>query len=58
LILLPEKNEAYDGLTRAARNLPNTKTLHAGYLNLRDLLVYDRVILPVQALDVIAGYLG
>jgi large subunit ribosomal protein L4 len=39
-------------------NLPRAKTLLASYLNIRDLLGYDRVIVPLKALDVISGYLG
>ena len=34
--------DASDTVTRSANNLPNVKTLHAGYLNVRDLLKYDR----------------
>ena len=30
----------------------------AGYLNIRDLMVFDKVIMPVQALDVLAANLG
>lgn len=58
LILIPEKNEDYEFVRRSTSNLPNTKMLMASYLNVRDLLGYDKVIMPVQALDVIAAYLG
>lgn len=58
LILLPEKNADGDAVARSARNLPNTKTLLATYLNVRDLLGYDKVVMPVKAIDVIAGYLS
>jgi len=58
LILLPEKGEAYEAITRSANNLDTAKTLNAKYLNIRDLLGYDKVIIPLDALDVIAGYLG
>lgn len=58
LILLPEKGEQEQILMRSAKNLPNAKTLPANYLNIRDILGYDKVILPVKALDVISGYLG
>lgn len=58
LILIPEKNADYEVVVRSANNLPNTKTLMASYLNIRDLLGYDKVVMPVQALDVIASYLG
>ncbi len=58
LVLIPEKNDEYALFERSARNLPDAKTLYANLLNIRDLLGYDKVILPVQAIDVIDGYLG
>ncbi len=58
LILIPEKGAGYDVVTRSANNLEGTKTLLANYLNIRDLLGYDKIILPLKALDVIASYLG
>ena len=56
--LNPEKNDEYGLFERSARNLPDAKTLYANLLNIRDLLGYDKVILPVQAIDVINEYLG
>jgi len=58
LILLPEKNEEFDIVIRTTNNIPDAKTLMAGYLNVRDLLTFDKVILPVQALDVLVANLG
>jgi large subunit ribosomal protein L4 len=58
LILIPERSENYDQITRAANNLLHVKLLNANYLNIRDLFSYDRVIIPVTALDVIESYLG
>ncbi len=58
LILIPEKNGDYEVVMRSVNNLPDAKTLLANYLNIRDLLGYDKVILPLQALDVIESYLG
>ena len=58
LILIPEKNAAYDVVEISARNLPETKTLLVNYLNIRDLLGHDKIILPVQALDAISVHLG
>lgn len=58
LILVPEKSETYDGVLRSARNLPEAKTLLANYLNVRDLLGFDKIVLPVKALDVLQSYLG
>jgi large subunit ribosomal protein L4 len=58
LILIPEKNATYDVVTQSARNIQGAKLLMANYLNIRDLFGYEKVILPVAALDVIVSYLG
>jgi large subunit ribosomal protein L4 len=58
LIVIPDKNGGYEGIIRSANNLPEAKTLQANYLNIRDLLGYDKVMLPLEALDVLAAYLG
>jgi large subunit ribosomal protein L4 len=58
LILIPEKNQAYVDVIRSANNLPDAKTLMAGYVNIRDLMVYDKLIIPLKALDVLAANLG
>ncbi len=58
LILLPAKGEDEELFIRSSHNLPRTKTLLANYLNIRDLLGYDKVIVPIKSLDVITGYLG
>jgi large subunit ribosomal protein L4 len=55
LLVLPERNETVE---RSARNLAQTKTLLANYLNIRDLMSYDTVILPVPAIGVVESYLG
>jgi large subunit ribosomal protein L4 len=55
LVLLPARN---DNVEKSIRNIEHAKYLRANYLNIRDLLGYDRVVLPVAALDVIQGYLG
>ena len=55
LILLPERDEL---LEKSARNLPQVKTLRASYLNVRDLLGYDHVLMPLEALQVIESILG
>lgn len=55
LILVAERNEA---LEKSVRNLSNARTLRANYLNVRDLLSHDRVIIPQAALSVIEGFLG
>ncbi len=58
LILIPEKNDSYELVIRSAHNLPEAKTLLANYLNIRDLFGYDKVIMPLKALDVLESYLG
>jgi len=55
LVLLSERNE---NVERAINNLTGVKTLRANYLNIRDLLGFDYVVMPVDALEVIEGYLG
>ena len=54
LILLPGKNE---NVEKSVRNLPGAKVLHASYVNIRDLLHYDRLIMPVGAIEVLQKYL-
>ncbi len=58
LIVIPEKTDSNEKIVLSARNLPNAKTLMVNYLNIRDLLSYDKLILPVQALDAISNHLG
>jgi large subunit ribosomal protein L4 len=58
LVLLPEKDQSYDVVTRTANNLTDTKVLLAGYLNIRDLFGYDKLILPEKALDALVANLG
>lgn len=58
LVLIPERNEASDWVVRSTNNLPDTKVLVAGYLNIRDLMVFDKLVLPEAVLDVIASHLG
>jgi large subunit ribosomal protein L4 len=57
LVLIPEKN-AYDGVIRSTNNIPDAKVMLANYLNIRDLLTFDKVILPLAVLDVINANLG
>lgn len=58
LVVFPEKDQAYESVMRSADNLANTKVLLAGYLNIRDLFGYDKLILPVKALDALVASLG
>jgi large subunit ribosomal protein L4 len=58
LLVLPEKDKAYDMVMRSTDNLADAKVLLAGYLNIRDLLGYDKLILSVKTLDALAAHLG
>jgi len=58
LVLIPNNGEEFELVIRASNNLPEAKTLLATYLNVRDLLGYDRLVMPVQAVDVLVSYLG
>jgi large subunit ribosomal protein L4 len=55
---MPEKGDQYDVVRRTIGNIPNVKMLMANYLNVRDLLGYDKVVMPVGAIDAINSYLG
>ncbi len=58
LILIPEKNGEYEKVVLSTNNLPDAKTIMASYLNVRDLLGYDRLVLPLPAIDVLVSFLG
>jgi large subunit ribosomal protein L4 len=58
LLLIPDKSEAFVKLAKSTSNLASAKVLHASYLNVRDLLGFDKIVVPVEALDVIRSYLG
>ena len=55
LVLMGESDE---NVELSARNIPDVKTLHASYLNIRDVLGHQKVVIPLDALDLIQGYLG
>jgi len=55
LVLIAETN---DNVQRSVNNLADAKTLLASYLNIRDLLLFDKVIVPLDALDVIKSIWG
>lgn len=55
LILLPQRDEV---VLRSVFNVPTVRTLVAQYLNVRDLLKFDYLLVPLASLDVIEGILG
>lgn len=58
LIVMPAKDKSYDAVVRSTDNLVDAKVLLASYLNIRDLLGFDKVILPVNAVDSLIAHLG
>ena len=57
LVLAADKEGAFDTVARSTNNLPNAKLLIASYLNIRDLLNYDKLVMPLKALDVLKAQL-
>jgi large subunit ribosomal protein L4 len=57
LILAAEKGDEYELVARSTNNLPGARLLMAGYLNIRDLLGYDKLVMPLKALDVLKSFL-
>jgi len=55
LILLPERNSPVE---LSIRNLPAAKTLRAHYLNIKDLMSADYLVMPLGALEVVESILG
>ncbi len=58
LVLMPEKDLAYENVMRCVDNIEDAKVLLASYVNIRDLLGYDKVVLPLKTLDVLTAHLG
>ncbi|MBI4673390.1 MAG: 50S ribosomal protein L4 [Chloroflexi bacterium] len=55
LVLLSEANAE---ISRAAHNLENVKTLRTNYLNVRDLLRYEKLVMSKAALSAIETFFG
>ena len=55
LVLLPERNA---NIEKSANNLSDVKTLRANYLNIRDLLGYDKIVMPLAALELLDSFLS
>jgi large subunit ribosomal protein L4 len=55
LVLTAERN---DNVERSIHNLEDAHVIRASYLNIRDLLKFDKVIVPLDALDVIKSIWG
>jgi large subunit ribosomal protein L4 len=57
LLVIPEKDNRMDVLL-SADNLSDVKVLMAKYLNIRDLLNYDRIIMEESSIDVLESFLS
>jgi len=55
LVLLSERNE---NVERCTSNIPNARTLRVQYLNIRDLLTFEKVVVPLGALAAVREWLG
>lgn len=55
LLLLAQRDE---NVEKSARNASTVKTLRASYLNIRDLLGYQKLVMPTIALEFITDFLG
>lgn len=58
LVLMSSKDAAYELMTRAGNNIPDAKIMLASYLNVRDLLSFEKVVLPLKSLELLAAHLG
>ncbi len=56
LLVMPDKKK--ESIFISAKNIQDVKVLLAHYLNIRDLLTYDRLVLEKSSIQVIEDYLG
>ena len=55
LVLVADRDE---NVEKSSRNLANVKALRANYLNIRDILGHQKIVVPIPALELIQGFLG
>ncbi len=58
LVLMPAKDQSYDNVMRSASNIESAKILLASYLNVRDVMSFDKVVLPLKTIDALVAHLG
>jgi large subunit ribosomal protein L4 len=58
LLVLPAKDAAYRAVMRSSDNLKDTKVLLADYLNVRDLLGFEKIVVPLKTIEVLTTHLG
>ena len=57
-VLMPIKDQNYDTVMRSADNIESAKVLLASYINVRDILKFDKVVLPLKTIDALVAHLG
>jgi large subunit ribosomal protein L4 len=58
LLLMPAKDQNYENVMRSAGNITSAKVLLANYLNVRDVLNFQKVVLPLKTIDALVAHLG
>jgi large subunit ribosomal protein L4 len=58
LLLMPAKDQNYDNVMRSTGNIGSAKVLLANYLNVRDVLSFEKVVLPLKTIDALVAHLG
>ncbi|RLD07743.1 MAG: 50S ribosomal protein L4 [Chloroflexi bacterium] len=58
LLLLPEKDQEYETAIRTVENIPDAKVLLSGYINIRDLFGFDKLVISLKTLDALKAHLG
>lgn len=58
LLLMPAKDQNYDLVMRGTSNINSAKVLLASYLNVRDILNFEKVVLPAKTIDALVAHLG
>jgi large subunit ribosomal protein L4 len=58
LVLMPANDKNYEDISRVTYNIDNAKVLLASYLNVRDILSFDKVVLPIKTIDALVAHLG
>jgi large subunit ribosomal protein L4 len=57
LVLIPEK-ATFEEVIRTSNNLPGTKVILASYINIRDLMKYQKLVFPLASLSLVESFLG
>ncbi len=58
LLLMPAKDQNYENVIRSAGNIASAKVMLANYLNVRDVLNFQKVVLPLKTIDALVAHLG